>query len=295
MVGTMLSILGIGGSGMVWTILLVRNGYYNFGAVTGAVSLTVVVVTIIASFCLAFPVFAAGIAAVFTVAYRKKLPVWAARLRWGASALRIMLQEWRAPRDTSADTIFEHASTASNDVPLEVLPQAMVCMSCRKDICGVADLVRDRLGHTNETKSIWYPSEMDLLTEEEVPTYGGMSDPTGQVESYVVRVRCSTAVLSRMVRAAGENGTSTAPTALNSWFPPFKWSTVYCRRCNPDGRDPAGSKGHLGWLFTPPPMMTSSAEAAQPSQPQPFLGLKVTQLRERHLAGAYASSVQYGL
>ena len=173
---------------------------------------------------------------------------------------------------------------AARETRAVVLEEAMVCKECRTDIFGTADLIRERFQHTAETRDCWYPHEMDMLSAEDVPTYGGMKDPTGQVESYVVRVRCGPAVLNKLVRQHDpDGGGASPPTRLNTWFPPHKWSTIYCRRCNQDGDPfrmlPPTSIGgeprtlwNIGWLFTPPPG----------SNLEPFLGLKVLELRERH-------------
>ena len=62
---------------------------------------------------------------------------------------------------------------------------------CRTDICGTADIIMEQFEHTDKTRNMWYPNEMDILSAEDAPTYGGMKDPLGVVESYVMRIRCT--------------------------------------------------------------------------------------------------------
>lgn len=54
---------------------------------------------------------------------------------------------------------------------------------CRTDICGTADIIMEQFEHTDKTRNMWYPNEMDILSAEDAPTYGGMKDPLGVVES----------------------------------------------------------------------------------------------------------------
>ena len=138
----------------------------------------------------------------------------------------------------------------------------------------------ERFAHTDETRDMWYPNEMDLLSSEDVPTYGGMKNPTGHIENYVVRVRCADATLNALSCQMYPGETDVEhPKELNTWFPPHKWSVVFCKSCNPAGdpslRLPDGSPlSNLGWLFSPPPG----------SGLPPFFGLKVMELREREEA-----------
>jgi len=195
-------------------------------------------------------------------------------LRWYGGVLRDQADEWTSAPNTFANVL---CAEAAQDTRAEVLAEAMICKVCGSDI---SDLITDRFEHTAETRDMWYPHELDMLSAEEVPTYGGMKDPTGDVESYVVRVRCSPPVLNRLVRCLDPfgGGSATAPSRLNTWFPPYKWSTLFCRSCNFDGDpsrtppQPPFKANNIGWLFTPPPG----------SELKAFLGLKVMELRERH-------------
>jgi hypothetical protein len=118
----------------------------------------------------------------------------------------------------------------------------------------------------------WFPDELELL-DLDVPTYGGAKSPDGSVDNYVVRVRVTERTLGALALAS-----DIAPTAENTWFPPFEWSIVCC----------AGCRGHLGWLFTPPGGGggggRGGGDGAAAGAAAPFFGLRVTNLRDSRVA-----------
>ena len=274
-------LFGAAGGGLALSRLLVRWRRPRAGLGVALLSVGGLVAAVVITVCSAAPFLTAVSTACFTFAYRARLRVWLGKLQWFGGVVAVKISEWTSAPDLAADMLCLEAARETRAVVLE---EAMVCKECRTDIFGTADLIRERFQHTAETRDCWYPHEMDFLSAEDVPTYGGMKDPTGQVESYVVRVRCGPAVLNKLVRQHDpDGGGASPPTRLNTWFPPHKWSTIYCRRCNQDGDPfrmlPPTSIGgeprtlwNIGWLFTPPPG----------SNLEPFLGLKVLELRERH-------------
>ena len=155
---------------------------------------------------------------------------------------------------------------------------------------------------TGAMRDMWYPSKLDLLDLEDVPTYGGMTnrallEDLGLTEqeldqqsrqSYVVRLTVTPDILEGFCAEEG------APDPTNSWFPPYEWTNLYCKTCDES----------LGWLFTLPdldtsaPSQASNVSGSKPwgsccrRRPQPvedpveeppsdpFIALRVTSLRE---------------
>ena len=129
----------------------------------------------------------------------------------------------------------------------------------------------EKFEHTAITREMWYPSALDLLDLDDVPAYGGMTNRAlleGQGltaeeieasvrQSYVIRAKLSPELQERFVAEDHD------PDPANSWFPPFEWTSLFCKSCDES----------LGWLFTPP------ATASQPVE-EPFIALRVTSLRE---------------
>ena len=252
--------------GLIIAATLTHKHHFFFAMV----SLTCVVIGL----CCTFPRIVVAMLTIVLLSNRAKLRAWWHGMRRVVEAIVVKLGENCAALDTAADELY--ADINQNTSP-NMLTESMVCKVCRTDIHGTADIIMERFDHTDQTRSMWYPNEMDILSSDDVPTYGGMKDPTGTVESYVVRVRCTPAILSKLARAHYPGDpVAVPPTRLNTWFPPHKWTVVFCRQCNPDGDPfrtlPDGSTlSNLGWLFTPPPG----------KELPPFLGLKVLELREK--------------
>ena len=130
----------------------------------------------------------------------------------------------------------------------------------------------EKFEHTATTRQMWYPSALDLLDLDDVPAYGGMTNRAlleGQGlsaeeieasvrQSYVIRANLSPELQERFVAEDHD------PDPANSWFPPFEWTSLFCKSCDES----------LGWLFTPP------ATASQLEEAEPFIALRVTSLRE---------------
>ncbi len=159
-------------------------------------------------------------------------------------------------------------AAALPSAPLGGDAATLVCARCRAPVAAAADIALD--SYAGGRGTLWYPHELELLDLDAVPTYGGAKDPSGTVVNYVVRISVTERTLGALALAPGCE--DEAPTAENTWFPPFEWTIVCC----------AGCRGHLGWLFTPPGGGGSGGAAAGAAAP--FFGLRVTNLRDSRVA-----------
>jgi len=216
-----------------------------------------------------------ALAARWTWRRRKSLRRLLLEACWYLSVGATLLYEELLPLDCSAERLFN--STCGGSAPRGPTHPCLACKRCMSPVARAADLVMARYHHNSRSRGMWFPSEMELLEVDDVPTYGGVRAHSGCAESYIVRVKCTEGTLANLCLGTGDMGDCDTPTGLLTWFPPFKWTLVHCKRCNPAGRMlleelPNGARvpQNLGWLFTPPP---GCGEAA-------FLGLRVTEMRE---------------
>jgi len=220
----------------------------------------------------------AALAASWVCHRRIRLRALVLEASWYASVCATLLYEELLPPDCSAEQLFLAKRGGAASEPPGVPPgPCLTCKRCGTAIVRAAELVMSRYHHRPQTRGKWFPSEMELLEVDDVPTYGGVRAHGGCAESYIVRVKCTEGTLANLCLGTGETGDCDTPTGLLTWFPPFKWTLVYCKACNPAGgmlfdHLPNGARvpQNLGWLFTPPP---GCSEAA-------FLGLRVTEMRE---------------
>ncbi len=68
-------------------------------------------------------------------------------------------------------------AAALPSAPLAADTPTLVCARCRASIAAPPDIMTEACNQGRGT--LWYPHELDLLDMDDVPTFGGAKDPTG--------------------------------------------------------------------------------------------------------------------